>query len=164
MDKGYIYIYHGEGRGKTTIAIGQGIRAVSSGLKVIMIQFLDYNNTKEATVLKKLEPDFNVFRFEKIRDGIESFDESIRKEIKNEIHTAFNFTKKIFDTGECDLLILDGIIEAINQGYISKDDFLETLSKKQGFMSVILTGTQVNQEIMDMANFVYVIQTEKKTT
>ena len=161
MNKGYIFIYHGEGRGKTTIAIGQGIRAVSNGKEVIMIQFLDYNNTGETAVLKKLEPEFNVFRFEKARDAMLPFDDHVRKEIKDEINTAFNFTKKIFDTGECDLLILDGIAEAINEGYINEKEFLDALSKKMDFMSVIITGSEVNPEIIDAADFVYRIQTEK---
>jgi len=70
MKIGKLYMYYGEGRGKTTLAIGQGLRAVSEGRRVVMIQFLDYNNNKDYLTLKKFEPDFRAFRFEKEREKL----------------------------------------------------------------------------------------------
>lgn len=163
MRKGSIYIYYGQGRGKTTIAIGQGIRAVGEDLGVIMIQFLDYNNTKETIPLKKLEPDFKIFRFEKMRDTIYNLTDSCRKELQGEINTAFQFSKKILETGECDLLILDGIIDAVEKEYITEDALCEILDRKQNYMDVILTGTGKFEKISNKANFIYSICTEKKS-
>ena len=67
MEKGLIQVYCGDGKGKTTAAIGQGIRAVGQGMKVIMIQFLKSPSSGEINVIKKLEPDFKVFNFERTR-------------------------------------------------------------------------------------------------
>lgn len=161
MRKGNIFIYYGEGKGKTTLAIGQGIRAVGEGLSVIMIQFLDYNNTKEGIPLKALEPDFRIFRFEKIRENINEFDDNTKKDILMEIKNAFNFTRKIIETGECDVLILDGIIEAVEKEYISKEDLCYILSKKEAYMDIILTGTTVDDLLKEKSDYVYKISKEK---
>ncbi len=161
MRKGNIFIYYGEGKGKTTLAIGQGIRAVGEGLSVIMIQFLDYNNTKEGIPLKALEPDFRIFRFEKIRENINEFDDNTKKDILMEIKNAFNFTRKIIETGECDVLILDGIIEAVEKEYISKEDLCYILSKKEAYMDIILTGTTVDDLLKEKSDYVYKINKEK---
>ncbi len=161
MRKGNIFIYYGEGKGKTTLAIGQGIRAVGEGLNVIMIQFLDYNNTKEGIPLKALEPDFRIFRFEKIRESINEFDENIKKDIFMEIQNAFNFTRKIIETGECDVLILDGIIEAVEKEYISEEALCDILSKKEAYMDIILTGTSVDDLLKQKSDYVYKINKEK---
>ncbi len=161
MRKGNIFIYYGEGKGKTTLAIGQGIRAVGEGLSVIMIQFLDYNNTKEGIPLKALEPDFRIFRFEKIRENINEFDDNTKKDILMEIKNAFNFTRKIIETGECDVLILDGIIEAVEKEYISKEDLCYILSKKEAYMDIILTGTSVDDLLKEKSDYVYKISKEK---
>ncbi len=161
MRKGYIYVYYGEGRGKTTLAVGQGVRAVGEELSVIMIQFLDYNNNKESIPLKKLEPDFKVFRFEKMRNSIEDADEAVKKEVYNEVQTAFNFTKKILETGECDMLILDGIVDAIEKGYLSEASLCESLERKPSYMDVIISGSTLTDGIRKDADFIYKICTEK---
>lgn len=106
MRQGQISIYYGMGKGKTAVAVGRGMRAIGEEQRVVMIQFLDYHNSKEIALLKKLEPDFRIFRFEKDRaaedvQGAEN-DEALHKEIFNEIRNAFNFAKKIVDTGECE--------------------------------------------------------------
>ena len=107
MREGHIAIYYGEGKGKTSIAVGRGMRAIGEDLRVVMIQFLDYHNSKETALLKKMEPDFRVFRFEKEREGMDvregELDENLKKEIGSEIRNAFNFAKKIVDTGECEM-------------------------------------------------------------
>ena len=108
MREGHIAIYYGKGKGKTSIAVGRGMRAIGEDLRVVMIQFMDYHNSKETALLKKMEPDFRVFRFEKDRDGVDvhdgELDEHLKKEIGGEIRNAFNFAKKIVDTGECEML------------------------------------------------------------
>ncbi len=159
--KGYIFVYYGTGKGKTTLAVGQGIRAVGEDLSVIMIQFMDYNNTKETIPLKKLEPDFRVFRFEKFRPAIINADDAVKRELSAEIRNAFNFTKKIMDTGECDILIIDGILDAVEQGYIAEEELEEVLGKKPSYMDVIVTGTNLCGKVNEHADYVYQIVTEK---
>lgn len=158
MREGCIYLYYGDGKGKTTLAIGQGMRAVGNDLSVVMVQFLDYNHNKEYIPLKKLEPDFRAFRFEKQRDSLESAQIS---EVKNEIGLAINFSRKILETGECDMLILDGITDAVEAGFITDEEVADLLDKRTSYMDVIITGNKKYDKIAEKADFIYSINIEK---
>ena len=85
MEKGLVQVYCGEGKGKTTAAIGLGIRAIGSHLKVIMIQFLKNDDTGECRVLKELEPTFKVFHFEKHRGFTWTLSEEEKSELRIEM-------------------------------------------------------------------------------
>ena len=65
MDKGSIHIYCGEGKGKTTAAIGQGIQEASQGRSVIIIQFMKERNAEAIGFVQRLEPEIKLFRFQK---------------------------------------------------------------------------------------------------
>ncbi|MGB9792313.1 MAG: cob(I)yrinic acid a,c-diamide adenosyltransferase, partial [Thermacetogeniaceae bacterium] len=65
LKKGLVQVYTGNGKGKTTAALGQALRSVGRGLKVCMIQFLKGTSSGELNSVKRLEPDFKIFRFEK---------------------------------------------------------------------------------------------------
>lgn len=162
MKKGNVFVYYGDGKGKTSLAIGRGIREMGQGHSVMMIQFLDYDNKTDIEPLKKLEPDFRVFCFEKTRNCIDETDECVKKEIRSEIKTGFNFAKKILETGECDVLILNGILDAIQSDFISAEEIKCALCKKSSYMDVILTGEHANEEIFQYADFVYTISAEKE--
>lgn len=165
MKQSQISVYYGAGKGKTAVAVGRGIRAVGEGRRVVMIQFLDYYNSKESTLLKKLEPDFRMFRFEKERDGVDlrdmEIDEALQKEILGEVRNAFNFTKKIVDTGECEMLLLDGILECVEKGYVQESELEELLDRRPVSMDIILTGTILPEGLSEKAESIYQIKTEK---
>ena len=87
--------------------------------------------------------------------------EEIRKEIASEIRNAFNFTKKILDTGECDMLMLDGILECVEEGYLLEEEVVEMMEKRPNTMDMILTGTSLPQSIAQKADHIFQIVTEK---
>ena len=157
MKIGKINMYSGQGKGKTTLAIGQGLRAVSEGRNVVMVQMLDFNKNKDYSYLKSFEPKFRAFKFEKERDG---FSPEVEKEIKNEILTAFNFARKIFETGESDMVILDGILDAVSMGFITDDDLVELLKKGEE-AEIIITGAEKCEKAAPYANRIYSINIEK---
>lgn len=160
MNDGYIQVYYGDGKGKTTAAIGQGIRAIGKDKKVIMIQFLNESNNCDAESLKKLEPEFRVFNFVKKKTDEQNF--CYIDELKTEVVTALNFAKKIFDTGECDVLILDEVIAAVDRKYIDEKIICDLLDHKSSNMGVILTGRVLIDSIAKKADYIYYIRTEKK--
>lgn len=167
MRQGQIAIYYGAGKGKTAVAVGRGMRAIGEDLRVVMIQFLDYHNSKEIALLKKLEPDFRIFRFEKEREEAEvaeaERDKALHKEIFDEIHNAFNFAKKIADTGECEMLLLDGILECVEKGYLQEKELEEILEKRPDFMDIILTGTVLPAGLAEKAGSIYQLIAEKES-
>ena len=137
----------------------------SSDLRVVMIQFMDYYNSREMSLLKKLEPDFRIFRFEKDRSGEEvcsaEVDSTVRKEISGEIRNAYNFAKKIVDTGECEMLMLDGVLECVEKEYIEEAELEELLERRPEYMDILMTGAVLPEELAGMAECVYQIVAEK---
>lgn len=166
MRKGQISIYYGTGKGKTCVAVGRGLRAIGEDLRVVMIQFLDYHNSKEITLLKKLEPDFRIFRFEKERSAEEldhaDTDHTVHREISSEIRNAFNFAKKIVDTGECEMLMLDGVLECVEKGYLTEAELEEIIEKRPEYMDMILTGTVLPEGLSAKAESIFQIVAEKE--
>ena len=165
MRKGQISIYYGAGKGKTSAAVGLGLRAIGEELRVVMIQFLDYYNSKETGILQKLEPDFRIFRFEKSRneEALQEAEtnEAMKKEITAEIRNAFNFAKKIVDTGECEMLMLDGVLECVEKGYLLETELIDLLEKTPENMDLILKGTVLPDGIAAKAGAIYQIKVEK---
>lgn len=161
MRIGNISIYYGAGKGKTSLAVGRGLRAVGEDLRVVMIQFLDHYNSKEMALLQKLEPDFRIFRFEKDRSAQmlseAQVDEALLREISGEIRNAFNFARKIADTGECEMLILDGILDCIEKGYLQEAELQELMEKRPEYMDMILTGETLAMPLAKKADLVYQI-------
>jgi cob(I)alamin adenosyltransferase len=152
LTKGCVQIYTGDGKGKTTAAIGQGVRAAGGGLKVYMVQFLKGRDTGELHSLKKLEPDFKVFRFEKQRKFFWELNEQEKLELKKEIETAFEFCKDVFKNRECDMLILDEIMGVLHNKLLSIEEVVDFIKSKPEDMELILTGRNVPQEIMEIAD------------
>jgi cob(I)alamin adenosyltransferase len=158
---GLIQIYCGEGKGKTTAAIGQGIRAVGQEMKVIMIQFLKSSESGELKTLKRIEPDFKVFRFEKQRDFFWNLSEEEKEDLKDEIRNGINFAKKVLDTRDCDILILDEILGVIKNKLVEEKEICDLLDHKPENVEVILTGRQITEELKKRAHYVSEIKPEK---
>ncbi|TYQ13269.1 UNVERIFIED_CONTAM: cob(I)alamin adenosyltransferase [Acetivibrio alkalicellulosi] len=161
MEKGLIHVYTGNGKGKTTAAIGQGIRACGTGNKVYMVQFLKGQDTGELLTLKKLEPDFKVFRFEKTKGFIWNMDETEKRQLKAQVNSAFDFVKNTISTCQCDILILDEIMSVMSNDLISTNCVVDMLKSKPYKMEVILTGRNAPDEIVDIANYVCEINSIK---
>jgi len=154
LRKGLVQIYTGNGKGKTTAALGQAFRAVGNGLRVYMVQFLKSDNTGELKSVEKLYPDFRIFRFEKPRGFFWTLNESQKAELKEEIQNAFEFCKKAARSKECDILIMDEIIGVLNNKLLSVEDIVNFIKEKPENMEFILTGRNVPPELIEIADLV----------
>lgn len=150
LQKGLIHIYTGNGKGKTTAAIGLGIRAVGEGLKVYMIQFMKGRRYSEIDTLTNV-PNFTVVQFGR--------DEFVSKEKPEQIdidlaQKGFSHAKEILSKGVHDVVILDELNVAIDFGLIDLNDVLLLLKKKPGHVELILTGRYASSEIVKKADLV----------
>lgn len=161
MDKGLTQVYCGNGKGKTTAAIGQGIRAVGQDLKVIMIQFLKGRPTGEIEALKRLEPEFKTFRFEKQTKFVFEMDEDEKMDLKSDLKNALNFTKKVFDTRECDMLILDEILGVIENGLLTVDELIQLVKSKPDTMELVMTGRSLDERLVPLVDYISTIEETK---
>jgi len=161
MDKGLIHVYTGDGKGKTTAAIGLGIRALGNGYKVYMVQFLKSQDTSELKVIEKLEPGFKLFRFEKKRGFIWNLKEEEIAQLKAEVQEAFSFVKTVLERSECDVLILDEIMAAMGNGLIDVNDVADVLKNKPEAVEIILTGRNAPAVILELSDYVSEITCKK---
>lgn len=156
MEQGMIQIYSGEGHGKSSAAFGRAIKVAGMGKKVVIIQFL--KGLEESEFIKRLEPEIKIFRFEKSYVNFSNLsDEQKREEVQN-IKNGLNFAKKVLNTGECDLLILDEVLGLIDNNIIAVSDLKNILDAKSEEESIILTGIQLNDETCILADEVFTIQ------
>ncbi len=161
---GSIQIYHGSGRGKTTAALGLGIRAAGNGKQVIMVQFLKGKSSDTLDFLKKLEPELQIFRFERAGCVFSELSPEKQKEQIANIQTALLYTKKVLDTGQCDVLILDEIFGLVDYGIISAEELKQLVTVHDYPMDIILTGRNMPDQFIDIADCIYKISTEKEET
>lgn len=161
MEKGLVEVYYGTGKGKTTAAVGLGIRALGNNYKVIMVQFLKNNDTSECKMLKNLEPQFKVFNFEKKRGFTWELTEEEKAEITSETQNALKFASKVMDTGECDVLILDEILNTVGLGLIGEEALCEVIDNKPEEVELVLTGRTLTDEIAKRADYISNIEAIK---
>ncbi len=160
MAKGLVYIYAGDGRGKSPAALGRAMQAAVEGKNVVIIQFLKGKGLGDSDFLRRMEPEIKMFRFEK-SDGIyETLSVEKKQEEIINIKNGMNFAKKVLPTGECDLLILDEVLGLIEKEIISEDELRATLECRED-TSIILTGIKLSEDICGLADEVSKIETVK---
>lgn len=159
MEKGLIQVYYGQGRGKTSAALGNAIRSASTGKSAYFVPFL--KGQVDTEFLSRLEPELKVFRFERRGEVFENLTEEEKQEEKANIQNGLNFAKKALVTGECDVLVLDEVLGVVRHGIATEEDILNVLRAKSPYTTVILTGNKIFPGIMEMADSVLNIVPEK---
>lgn len=160
MAKGLVYIYAGDGRGKSPAALGRALQAAMEGKNVVIIQFLKGNGSMNSDFLRRMEPEIKLFTFEKSVENYEELpNEKKQEEIVN-IKNGMNFAKKVLATRECDLLILDEMLRLTEKGIVSVADLKAMLECREE-TDVILTGVELRDDICILADEVSKIETVK---
>ncbi len=137
--KGLVHLYYGDGKGKTTAALGLAIRAAGSGLRVVFVQFLKSQNTGELAILDAI-PNITVLRG---KEGSSfSFTMSEDEKSKTKIIHTENLKKamEIAEAGQCDVLVLDEAIGAYSRNLIDKTQLEKFVQSKPEKLEIIMTG------------------------
>lgn len=152
LNKGYIQIYTGNGKGKSTAAIGQAIRAAGFGLKTFIIQFMKEYPYNEIKALEKLNGWIDI-----VQCGKDDYVYKRELPPSNEITKAsngLNDAKEKMLSGKYDLIILDEICVAIYFKLFSTEEVLEFVKYKPDNVELILTGRYCPQELINAADLV----------
>ncbi len=150
MDHGYVQVYTGNGKGKTTAAIGLAIRAAGAGFKVYFCQFLKGRNCSEIASLNKFKDLIEIRQF-----GKESFIKGLPSE--SDITLAANGFEEasIAAMSEVyDLVILDEINYAIYLNIIKLNNVVQLIKNKPAKVEIVLTGRNAAKEIIEIADLV----------
>ncbi len=154
---GYIQVYTGDGKGKTTAALGLSIRAIGAGLKVFIAQFMKKSNYSEVNTLKKLN-DFIIIK--QYGSGNFIYGEPSIEDVK-ECKKGLEEVEKIISTKEYDLIIMDEINVAIAYGLCSIERIIKLMDSKHKDVELILTGRGARQEVIKKADLVTEVKAVK---
>lgn len=160
-EKGLTQIYCGPGKGKTSVAIGQAIRAVGYGKRAIVIQFLKGRATSRLDYLNAMEPEVRLFRFEKKDKFYEDLTDEEKKEENLNIRNGLNFARKVLLTEEGDMLILDEILGALEFGIVSEEEIESLIQAKDYETELIMTGNVVTEALKNAADRVVSLEVIK---
>ncbi len=149
MEKGYVHVYTGDGKGKTTAALGLSLRAICAGKKVFFGQFvkgMDYSELKAVEYL----PNFTIKQF-----GKDCF--IFNDPTDEDINIARNGLKKmgeILTKGEYDLVVMDEVNIALYYHLFSVQDVLKIIDGRAEHVEVVCTGRKAPKELIDRADLV----------
>lgn len=150
MEKGYVHVLTGNGKGKTTAAVGLAIRAAGAGYKIFLGQFVKRGEFSEISALKRFCDAITVEQF-----GLGRF--SAQKPNIEDIQAARSGIEKIKQTllsGAYDMVILDEANVAVKLGLIPVQDLIGIIINKPEPIELVITGRHASPKIIEMADLV----------
>lgn len=154
MDKGLIHVYTGDGKGKTTAAIGQAIRAAGYGKKVYMFQLLKGRFSGEVESLKNIKE----IKFVRVNSESTKFyyqmNEKEKKELRKKTQSIWaSFIEEVIKS-EYEIIIIDELMGAISNKLIDLGQVIELINKKSAAQELIMTGRNSPCELTELADYV----------
>ncbi len=148
--KGYIQVYTGDGKGKTTAAIGLSIRAAGAGLKVFIGQFIKMGEYSELKALKRFVNQITIEQF-----GLGRFIKGTPS--NSDIEAArkgLETIKTNLFSGKYDVVVMEEANVAVKLGLLSVDDLLDLMASKPESVELVITGRQADIKIIEKADLV----------
>ncbi|MCI5624128.1 MULTISPECIES: cob(I)yrinic acid a,c-diamide adenosyltransferase [Anaerostipes] len=161
--KGRVEAYYGSGKGKTSCAIGHCVKAAGQDKQVIIVQFLKGKDTEEISFIRRLEPEVQLFRFEKYEKQYMNLSEEEKKDQDHYIFNGLKYAQKVIDTRQCDVLVLDEVLGLLDLELIKPENLIELLENRDEELEVIMTGRSLPEELIDYVDAAYCINTVKES-
>lgn len=149
------HIYHGSGKGKTTAAAGLCARAVTYGNRVLFCSFLKDNSSGEIASLKKLGIDAECVCSSRFT-WLLSAEEMIA--LKSNVKKFFDKIDSVADN--YDLIVLDEVLDAVNEGLLPEEDLISFL-KKHPNAEIVMTGRDPSERLVGIADYVTEMKMQK---
>jgi len=157
---GLTHVYCGDGKGKTTAAIGLGIRACGSGKRVLLVQFLKGNSSSELIALKQLTGFTILPAPGNIKFTFHMTEQELRE---TALLCAARFREAVSaaDTLDCDMLILDEVFGAISCNLLDDEMLVGLIKNKPQKLELVLTGRDPKPEVLELADYISEIKKVK---
>ncbi len=148
---GLIHIYYGDGKGKTTAAMGQAVRAAGAGLKVLVFQFMKDNSSSEREALSQIE-NITLLPGKRHTKFYRQMNQAEKQEYLDYNMAALEEIEKF--CVHFDLLVLDEAVCATDLGLLQEDKLVEFLNRKPRGLEVVMTGHHLSRRLYEMADYV----------
>ncbi len=157
---GLIHLYYGEGKGKTTAAIGLIARAAGHNRRILLVQFLKDGRSGELVSLRRL-PEVRILAGQVTGKFSVAMNDA-EKEATYLLHLDyFHQAVRLAADGALDLLVLDEVLGAIETGLLPEEEVLAFLQEKPPALEVVLTGRRPTQNLLAMADYISEIRCVK---
>jgi len=152
---GLVHIYTGEGKGKTTAAIGLSLRNLAYGNRVLVVQFLKAREkaSGEILALSAAFPNVEIRRFGSWITPKTSKEE-LERSHKPRIRKGINFVRSAVSSGEFDLIILDELCVTVKVGLVTEKDVLDLINSKADKTELVITGRGATEKMINAADLV----------
>ncbi|HUT04290.1 MAG TPA: cob(I)yrinic acid a,c-diamide adenosyltransferase [bacterium] len=148
--RGYVQVYTGNGKGKTTAALGLALRAAGAGLKVFIAQFVKGMHSSELDALKRLSDLITVKQFGR---GVLIYDEPNEADVQA-AQKGLSEIKSCIASGEYQLVILDEANIATYLRMFSVEDLLSVIDGKPDDVELVITGRKADPRVIERADLV----------
>lgn len=148
--KGYVQVYTGEGKGKTTAAFGLALRAAGAGLRVFIAQFVKGLEYSELNALKRFD---DLIELKQYGRGCFIFEKPEKDDI-TAAQKGLEELKHVISSGEYHVVILDEVNIATHYNLLSVEDLLELIRIKPEHVEIVITGRYADEKIIDRADLV----------
>lgn len=152
-EQGLIHLYYGDGKGKTTAAIGLAIRAAGAGKRVVFVQFLKGNETSELHIFKKIE-EITVIRNTKDFGFFFQMSENEKQEITKMHSDHLSKVMDLIKKEKCDVIILDEATYPYHWNIIDRKLLEELIINKPFEMELILTGRDPADYFLEHSDYI----------
>lgn len=160
MDTGLIHIYCGDGKGKTTAAVGLTIRCIGRGGRVVFAQFLKTRETGELAVLQQLDA-VTVMRSEGPSKFTFQMTPDELEDTKRRQQALFHEIVEQCRLEQPDMLVLDEALPACRLGLLPEDELLSFLRTRPNALEIVLTGRDPSERLLALADYVSEIRKRK---
>ena len=150
---GLIHLYTGDGKGKTTAAIGLAVRAAGRDRRVLIVQFLKGRDSGELHALARV-PQITVLRLSQDFGFVKRMAGDRLAQVRQEHDTMLGLAAEALADGTCDLLVLDEIAAAARHGLVDTTHLLDLLDAKPAEAEIVMTGRDAPDELAERADYV----------
>ena len=157
---GLVHLYHGNGKGKTSAAMGLALRAAGRGRRVLVVQFLKGRPSGEVLAFEGMEA-VRVLRGKGNRKFVFQMDEAERARERTTQRALFDEAVRAANSGEYGLLVLDEMVDACNSGMVDETALLAFLQDRPPELEVVMTGREPPHRLRAAADYISKIEKEK---
>jgi cob(I)alamin adenosyltransferase len=153
MNKGLIHVYTGDGKGKTTAAVGLALRAIGHGKNVLILQFLKSKSKDSGEIITARKAGIKVIKFKGVTSPL--FEREVKpSELKDSVKKALAFSLKEIKSNSYDLIILDEFNNLLSSGLASMEDVKKIIEEKPERLELVFTGRGAPEELIKLADYV----------